>query len=448
MQIARKAFIAACTVLFVAGGSRPALAYDLLDAWRTARKADPVFEAARHTYEAVSERVAQARASLLPRLALVGFWRETDGEVSFDEASPADRRFRAHDLRLELTQPLLRLESWYGHEQSRWQLLQAEAQFAHATQDLALRVAQVYFEVLAAEETLRVAEAQLHALGAQHELVSRGFRVGTNSVTDVHEARARLELANAQVISARSELAARRSALEQLLGMPVPARLARLRTDVRLPSPNPAEVGPWVEAARKDNPLVRAQLAALSAASVEVDRARAGHWPTLDLVTSTGRDFSSGNLTSPSNLRIASRSSTVGIELRWPWYAGGGIQARVREAVALEHRMRAELEAARRTAAHEAQAAFAGVLNGLTQISAMEQAVAASSSAVEGNKIGYRVGTRINVDVLNAEQQLYAAQRDLARARYETLLQGLRLKAAAGRLTEEDLAAINTFLEP
>jgi outer membrane protein len=261
----------------------------------------------------------------------------------------------------------------------------------------------------------------------------------------VHEARSRNDLARAQVISARNELDAKRSALEQITGS-APGRVARLRAGVRPPRPPPESGSAWVALARDNSPTVRIQTAAVEVAEREVTRARAGHWPTLDLTASKSKDYSAGSLTSPANLEVDSQSSTIGLQLSVPLFAGGAVSARVGEARSLVYKARADLDAARRSAAHAARLAHSGVINGLAQLEAMEQAVASSKSAVEGNKIGYRVGTRINVDVLNAEQQLYSAERDLARARYDTLQQGLRLKAAAGQLAEKDLQSLNDLL--
>jgi outer membrane protein len=430
---------------FAAGWSASVEAIDLTGAYRLAEKNDPIFEASRHGHEANRTRITQARSGLLPELRLAGRSDRAEGEVAFDQAPAVERRIRSHDLRLELTQPLVRVQNWAAYNQARLLVVQSEAQLALARQELILRVAQAYFDVLSAEDNVQVAQAQKQAVTAQLELVTRGQRAGTSTITDVHEARSRADLAESQLIAARNELEVKRSLLEQVVGSP-PGELLPLKANAVLPSPAPADLQVWTLAAREQNPAVLAGRAGVEIAEREVTRARSGHYPTLDLVASTGRDYSSGSLTSPTNLETRSETTRVGVTMNFPLFASGGINARVKEAQNLVYKARAEHESARRRAEHEARQAYSGVQNGQSQMIAMGQAVRSSESAVQGNRIGHRVGTRLSVDVLNAEQQLYAAQRDFSRARYETLMQGLRLKAAAGRLRAEDLQAVNSLL--
>jgi outer membrane protein len=440
-------FVAIAAVVAVAASlvTQPVAALDLIAAYELAVKNDPVYEASLRAYAAAWERVPQARAGLLPELHLTGETRETNGEVSFDDSPQVRREFDTRTVKLELTQPLLRVQSWAAYGQAKLLALQAEAQLRQSQQELRVRVAQAYFDLLAAQDNLAVAESQKSAVAAQLDLVSRGFKAGTATITDVHEARSRHDLATAQTIAVRSEIDIRRSALEQIVG-PVATTLAPLRSDAELPSPQPPELAAWTEAAHRDSPSVQASRAAADAADREVSRARAGHVPTVDLVATYGRDYSEGTLTSPTSIKTETDSRTVGLQLHLPLFASGGTSAREREAVELAYRARAELETARRAAVHAARQAHSGVINGTSQINALTQAVKSSESAVEGNRIGYRVGTRLNVDVLNAEQQLHGARRDLARARYDTVLHGLRLRAAVGRLTDDDLRAVSVFL--
>jgi outer membrane protein len=193
---------------------------------------------------------------------------------------------------------------------------------------------------------------------------------------------------------------------------------------------------------------VRARRAALSAAEAAVRKVRSEHLPTLDFTVSTGRNFASGSLTTPSDYTTQARTTVAGVQLTIPIFSGGATNAKVMEAIANRQKTQAGLEAARRQAATDARQSFAGIANGLAQIEALESAVASGTSAVKGNQVGYKLGIRINIDVLNAEQQLYASQRDLSTARYDTLLQGLKLKAAAGVLSEADVEIINRLLGP
>jgi outer membrane protein len=298
-----------------------------------------------------------------------------------------------------------------------------------------------------AEDGIAVADAQLRAMGEQLAIATRGFETGTTSVTDVHEAKSRVDLARSQRVTALNELEAKRSELEKVVGQ-VPDKLSVLRPSVVAPRPEPDDPQAWIGQAKESNPVVRAQRAALAATEATVDKNRAEHLPTLDLTASYGGNYSSGNLTIPADYTTLGKSRTVGIQLNVPIFSGGATDAKIAEALANRYKTRADLEAARRQAGSDARQAYAGIANGRAQIEALDSAVTSGQSAVKGNQAGYRLGIRINIDVLNAEQQLYTSLRDLTKARYDTLFQGLKLKAAAGVLSEEDLAAINGLLAP
>lgn len=437
--------VSVAVAAFIAG-TGPAQAEDLLDIYRKAQHRDAVFEAARHAMEAAAEKVPQARAALLPTLSLNGNNGRQKGDASFSSAPYVDRQVRSSGASLQLSQPIFRFGSWIAYEQADAQVRQSAAQFAQVEQELILRVAQAYFDVLVAQESVTVAVSQLNAVEQQLGLAKRNYEVGMATVTDVHEAKSRFDLARAQRISAVNEHDSRQAELERILGE-APGPLAFLRKDAVLPHPQPADMSAWLSGARDAHPLVRIQQAAQEVAEKEVEKSRAGHLPTLDLTASYGSNFSSGSMTSPADIATRSRSAQVGLQLSIPVFSGGGTNSRVREAASNLSKAGAELEAARRQAVALARQAFAGVTNGHAQIEALASAVESSKSSVDANKIGYKIGTRINIDVLNAEQQFFAAQRDLVKARTETLMQGLRLKAATGSLAEADVEALNRLLE-
>jgi outer membrane protein len=418
----------------------------LLDVYRKAQERDPVYSGAIHALRAARERIPQARAGLLPAVNLVGATSQQSGQASFSEAPYVDRDVRNRSWNLQLTQPLWRAASWAALDQAERQEALAEAQFHQAEQELILRTAQAYLDVLVAQEAERVARLQTVAVTQQLELARRNFEVGTGIVTDVHEAQARLDLSRAQAVAAASDLKSRRAELARILGEPQ-ANLARLRADSLLPAIQPDDEQPWLDSAREQSVSVRIAQATLEVADREIAKSRAAHSPTLDLTAGYGTNYSSGSITSPADISVRSRSSQVGLNLNVPLFAGGGVQARVREALALKDKASDDLEAARRQAVAQASQAFTGVVSGAAQVQALASAIASSKSSVDSNKIGFRVGSRINIDVLNAEQQLYTAERDWHKARADTLMQGLRLKAANATLAEADLSTINNMLE-
>jgi outer membrane protein len=436
-------WLAGLPLLFAAFNAPAA---DLLEVYRQAQARDPVYRGAVYALQAARERLPQARAALLPAVSLVGAASRQAGQASFNELAPVARDVHNRSWNLQLTQPLWRATSRAALDQVGQQELLAEAQFRLAEQDLILRTAQAYLDVLVAQEAEQVAHLQTGAMEQQRSLARRTFEGGTGTVTDVYEAQSRLDLSRAQAVVAGNELQNKLAELTRILGISH-ARLAALRADSPLPRIQPEGAQPWLDSAREQSIQVRIAQATLEVADREIAKSQAAHSPTLDLTASYGNNYTSGSITSPADISVRSRSGQVGMSLTIPLYAGGGVQARVREAVALKGKAGEDLEAARRQAATQARQAFAGVVNGTAQVQALASAIASSKSSLDANKIGYLVGTRINMDVLNAEQQLYAAQRDWYKARAETLLQGLRLKAANATLDEADLSVINGMLE-
>jgi len=425
--------------------SSPLYAADLLQVYREAQDNDPTFSAARSVLDAGREKMPQGRAGLLPSLTLSGNTVWNQNEISTHNGNAfAKPRFNSNAYQLTLTQPLFRWQNWVAYDQSKMQVAQAEANFAQARQDLILRVAQAYFDTLYARENLAAVRANKTAISQQLESAKKNFEVGTATITDSHEAQARYDLALAQEIAAESDYEIKQRTLQAIIGRE-PGVLARIRKEAELTPPQPADMNQWVAAAEKDSITVQIQQAVAEIAAREVDKQRAGHYPTLDLVANQGY---SKSFASTAFGVLDTDYQNVGVQLNIPLFQGGQVVSREREAAANRSAAQSNLEAARRGAALSAKQNYLGVANGLAQVRALKAALVSSQSALESNKLGYEVGVRINIDVLNAENQVYVTRRDLAKAVLDTLMAQLRLKAAVGTLGEEDVVQINALLDP
>lgn len=413
-------------------------AADLLEIYQDALLNDSVYASARANLSAGQEVSVQGRAGLLPLVGLSGAYQR----ASRDQANSTT----THGYTLSLSQPLLDIAAWQNYEQSKLSVAVSEAVFATAQQDLILRVAQAYFDVLAAQDTLTSLQAQKTAISEQLASAKRNFEVGTATITDTNEAQARYDLATAQEFAAHSDLAIKRSALQQIIGKPA-AELAILRSGVVLQAPQPTQIDPWVNNAEQQNFDVLSKQLALEIAKRDITRNRAGHYPTVDLVASRS-DSNQRNNTVQNLNNGTGPTNSIGVQWSIPLFSGFAVTSQVRQSIALEDKAHSDLETARRTAAQNARQAYFGVTSGLAQVRALEAAEISSLSSLRSNQLGYEVGVRINIDVLNAQQQLYVTQRDLAKARYDTLMNSLRLKSAAGTLQEQDLVQINTLLTP
>jgi outer membrane protein len=316
---------------------------------------------------------------------------------------------------------------------------------AQSRQDLTLRVAIAYFNVLGAVDQLIALYAAKQATLEQLQQAKREFEVGTKTIIDTNEAQARYDQIVAQEQVAIGTLLVRRSELQVITGREYDS-LAPLHDRPNLTPPQPADINTWVRAAEDNSYAVQISRANYEIAGREIQRARDGHKPTVDVVGGYNINKFNGTQSSDQNPRI--NAGSIGLQLNVPIYQGGLVQSQVREAIALQDRFGSDLESARRGSANAARDAFTGVNFGLAQVRALESAEVSARTQLESTQLGYQVGVRILLDVLNATTQLVQTQRDLKRARYDFLLSGLRLKASGGTLGEDDINSVSALLDP
>lgn len=430
----------------IALAGQPANAADLLDIYRAALSSDPVYSAARASWTAAQEKLPQGRAGLLPQATLSASTQHNDRDLNFRDPAQAGSRsqFNSNSASVSVTQPIYRMQNFIAYDQGKTQLALADAQLAAAGQDLILRVARAYFDVLLARDTVAFAESQKTAIGRQLEQAKRNFEVGNATITDTHEAQARFDLVTAQEIAARNDLEVKNRALEQLIGRAAPGLAVLGKQFTPLP-PSPASMEQWVEQARAAGLQVRIARENLTFSSQDIKRNRGAHHPTVDAFASVSESASGSGTQGGSGTETSSR--VIGLQLSIPLYQGGIVNSRVREAVANEEKARQDLENALRSAELAARQSYLGVTSGIAQVRALEAALVSNQSSLDSTRLGQEVGVRTQVDVLNAQQLLFSARRDLAQARYNYIQSLLQLKAAAGQLTETDLQTVNGWLE-
>lgn len=439
----RRAALAALLGVLLPASTQAA---DLMAVYRAAQAHDPQIRGAAFTLAATEARLPEARGALLPQLVASGGQSQTQADSRFTNEPHLERDARSWNWALQLTQPVLRYDSYFQYKQAAFVVDQARQQFRVASQDLIVRTAQAYFAVNEAFGARDAADAEVAALQEQLSQARHGFERGTHAITEVDETQARLGAAQARRIASRSDLVNATSDLRRLTGVDY-AALAGLDGAVRLPDPVPASREDWLARARNGSPGVLAQQSALAAARLEVDKARSGHLPTVDIVASVGANASSHSLTTPDDYGTHIHQRALGVQVSVPLFSGGAINARVDQAQGALGKAQADLDGAAASAESDAEHAFNAVESGLAQIDALAQGVASAESALKGTRAGYDAGLRVNLDVLNAQHQLYESRRDLLKARYETLLQGLKLKAAVGDLQEHDLMVVNAWLQ-
>ncbi len=424
-------------------GAASAQAQSLRELYEAARAYDATYLAARALADSAQYKAAQADALRLPGVSLSGSGTttRTDPPVGSSDLSTNNQK-----VELAARQPLFYRANSASIAQAERVLEVSRADLEAAEQDLIVRVAQAYFDVLAAQDTLSTAQTGKKAIAEQLASARRNFEVGTATITDTREAQARYDLSTAQEIAAENDLRSKRVVLDQLVGRTAVAPRP-LAVPVVLPPVAPASVDEWVTIADDRHPLVRKARLAQDVARLETEKAQAGNLPTVDLIGSLGGSHSTGSAVTASGGRPGTtKNATIGVQLNYTLFAGGSIQNRIKETTVLEEKARNDLEAARRAVAQGTRQAFLGVQSLQAQVKALEAAESSSKLALEATQLGYKVGVRVNLDVLNAQTQLYSTQRDLAKARYDTLLTSLRLRQASGQLQPQDVQAVDALL--
>ena len=424
--------------------SLPVQAQSLVELYQAARSFDASYQSAKSQFDASLAKAEQAKSAVLPTANLALGMSRSSQEVSPDVGPSSDRSFGTQSATVSASQPLYRPANWFGYKQGLKQVDLAEAQLLSADQDLIVRVSQGYFDVLASQDSLTFVKAQKTAVAEQLASAKRNFEVGTSTITDTREAQARYDLVIAQEIAADNDLRVKKIALDQLVGASN-AQPKALALPLSLPTLTPNDVNPWVRQSEANHPSIRQSQIGLDVAQLETQKAQAGHKPTLDLSASYSVI---NNLDGSSAGGVGSRvnAASIGLSFNLPLFAGFATQNRIKETLALEDKARNDLEGAKRAVAQGTRTAFFGVLSGQGQVAALEAAETSSQSALDANKLGYQVGVRINIDVLNSQSQLFDTKAKLAKARYDVLLGGLKLRQANGTLKADDLQSVNALL--
>ena len=433
----------------LAGAAGSASGEDLVQIYRDALSGDPVFAAARSTWLATQEVLPQARAGLLPTLSLLG----NATQYNYDQTLKSDPQLKFNQnygsgaYTLQASQPVYRMQNWISVDQAKQQIDQSQYVLASAQQDLIVRVVQAYFDVLLAQFNINLTLNQKGAVSENLSQAKRNFEVGTATIIDTNEAQAKYDQIGAQEIAARNDYDNKVAALRAIIGR-APKELKGVEQEVQTEMPSPLALEPWIDRALRENFQVRVQQASFDIASLEVERQRAGHYPTVDLVANYNQTYAGAAASTNLSANFASdtRLGSVGLQLSLPLYQGGAVNSRVRQAIANQESARQNLETARRSAQLAAQVSYAGVTGGVAESRALQQAVKSAQVSYDSTKLGMEVGVRTNLDVLNTQQNLYQTRYNLAQSYYRYVLSVVRLKQAVGTLSDEDVERINRDL--
>lgn len=422
---------------------------DLLDVYTQAAESNPQIKAAAAAHRAALEARPQSLAQFLPQVSAGSSVARVHQEVADTQGGLQDSTttYNTRGYSLNLVQSVYHQDYYVQLRQADSIIAQADAAYGAAEQDLIVRSATLYFLALGARDNQSFAHAERDAIARQLEQAKQRFEVGLIAITDVQEAQARYDLAVAQAINADNLVESSDEAVRELTGAEHET-LKALGETFPLLTPEPNDMGQWVDASLQQNLELSAAQAALRIAQDEVSRRRAGHLPTLDLVGShVFQDYGSGTFASRGTFGGSENTdSAVTLQLNVPLYTGGLISSRTREAVQLQEQSREQLEQTRRATERQSRDAFRSVTASISTVTALKQAVASNQVALEAAEAGNEVGTRTLVDVLDAQSNLYRAKRDYARERYDYLLSTLRLKRAAGTLAPKDLELVNSYL--
>jgi len=435
--------LAACVCACLA---LPVAALDLLESYEAALLQDAEYQAARATAEVGREALPLARAQLLPNLSFnANRMRNnltTETLNALGQPLSFDSNYTSKSYALTLRQPLYRPALLSGYRQAGARVASADAMFLKAGQDLALRVAGAYFNVLFAEESVRQVEAQGLAIATQLRAAERAIRAGVGTRTDIDDAQARLDLNQAKLLGARQQIDQARHELHILIGRPADQIRPLDRDRLALSPLQPDALDAWIERAEQSSPELHDLQARVKSAMLELARAQSGHKPTLDLIVQ--RTYSeSDNVTNPNN---SYDNSQIGVQLAIPLYAGGAVNAQVRQARAALVEAEQRLEAARRKLATQVRKEFQGVREGMLKVQALEAAERSAALSLASNEKGFLAGVRSRLDILNALEVQANARMELARERMLFVMSRIRLLGHCGALDRTALEEMNRWL--
>jgi len=412
-------------------------AMDLMEAYMKAKEHDPLFGSSFYEHEAAKTLPAQGRSYLLPQIQAYG----SESKYYYDSAPPYYEDFDSESLGVSLKQPLFNLSRFYEYRQHNVRKNIGDERFVSAEQDLILRVAEAYFNGLAAENLLDLIDLEKKAVWEQCEQARHMFQAGIATITDVHDAEARFDSVRAKEIEAQSNLDIKMLSLKKIVGTE-PGGLNLLKEDVPLRVPEPERLENWIETAKKNHPLLKSYAYQISYQEAELRKNQGQHWPSVDLVGGY-------NKTNTNNTIQTQRISygSVGVQLNLPVFSGGYTAAKVKESRANLGQARKQYENALADVTQKLSEAFLGIRDNLSRINALRTAGKSASTALKSNKMSLLAGVRTTIDVLNAERDLQDVRIRLLQARYDCLLNIVRLKAYAGTISEKDLQEINDWLQ-
>jgi len=413
-------------------------AEDLEQIYQLALQNDPLFKAQQAARDSAYQSVKISRSAFYPQIDVNAYYSRNSGESVNQPGASGD--YNTNGYSATLTQALYNSNNFANHSINKNFVKQADADYQTAQQDLIIRVATQYFRVLGAQDNLEFSEAETHANARQLEQTKQRFEVGLVAITDVHEAQARYDSSVAQKIAAENLVNNEIEALRALTGQ-YNKSLARLRDNTPLEPPEPNDIDHWTKLALDQNSELRSSLFQVEQARDSVDLARAGYKPRVNLTAT--KSHSDSDIANSSAYDSTIYSINLGINL----FAGGGTSAAVQQREYNLNLKKDVLDQTRRNTQFKIRSAFLGVLSKISEVKASNQAVISSKSRLKASEAGFDVGTRTTVDVLDARRDLFNAQRQLARSRYDYLLDRLLLKQASGTLEEQDLKQINNWLK-
>ena len=425
---------------------QPTLAEDLIQVYDLAVQSDPKLREAEQTLYATREAKPQALSLLLPNLSVQGEAtyqnnQITESDVLGGGSYKINDTYTTTGFTASLSQPIYNRKRWISLQQADHTIAQAEAQYRDSEIELMVRTTEAYFNVLRLADAVRVQESLKRANARQLEQSKQRFEVGLVAITDVNESQAAYDRSRANLISAKNDLDNAWEALRRIIG-PVSVPLARLGDKLPLSPPEPNDMDQWVKSALKNNYAIIAAQEAVASAKQQIEIERSGHYPTLNL--SAGYDLTR----SDAEFGTDRDTAFVGLTLNLPIYQGGAVTSRTRQAGYNLSAAQQRLDQVRRQVVEGVKNAFRGILSSISDVKARHAAVISARSALDSTQAGLEVGTRTQVDVLNAQRNLYQAEFDYLSARYDYIINGILLHQATSTLTREILAKGNAWLNP